>query len=54
MNVILGYDEWLEIPYEIQAEYGVEYERFCEERDFDPDDPESEAAYWTWLGEPAE
>lgn len=46
-----GYDQWLERPYQDMIDEADRYFEWCEEHDFDPDDPDSENAYHEFISQ---
>ncbi len=41
----MGYDDWLEHPYQQAAAFDGEFERFCDLHDFAYDDPRAHPAF---------
>jgi hypothetical protein len=48
-NSLPGYDAWLERPYQDACADADRYIEWCESRNMDPDEPESQVAYSDWI-----
>lgn len=48
-DTVVDYDRWLEAPVQAAYEQWDMYVDWCEDNEFDPDDPAAVEAYDDWL-----